>query len=119
MVKLAVALLLSCFCLTGCWIHGQGSTIGYVTTVEDTSFFFEWDTIWFRVETGTYSSMQSTPEPYAIHTHKVQLKKRLLETCRKNQKIELIYNAHTLMAHGTANDEVIDFKIIPINEEGE
>lgn len=107
-----LVLLVMCLSLTGCWVHGQGSTIGFVTTVEDTSVFFGWDTVWFRVETGTYSSMQSKPEPYAILNTKTELKQRLLDTCRKNQKIELIYNNHVYMTHNEARGEVIDFRVI-------
>ena len=106
-----LVLILCCFLLAGCWIHGQGSTVGYVTTIEDTSVIFRWDAVWFRVETGTYSSMQSQPEVYAIRTSNKKLKEELLETCRKNQKIELIFNKHVRTV-AKSNDEVVDFKII-------
>ena len=97
--------------LSGCWIHGEGSTVGFVTTVEDTSVILGWDTVWFRVETGTYSSMQSQPEEYAILASNKALKEQLLETCRNNQKIELIFQNHVVnMAKSTS--EVIGFKII-------
>jgi len=98
--------------LSGCWTHGQGSTVGYVTTVEDTSVVFGWDTVWFRVETGTYSSMQSEPEQYAILNTSAELKERLLETCRANQKIELLYQKHVVLAHSATDDEVIGFQVI-------
>jgi len=111
-MKRLIGLLIAVMMLSGCLIVGQGSTIGFVTTVEDTSLMFGWDTVWFRVETGTYSSMQSQPEPYAIQTECVKLKGELLDTCRKNQKIELIYKRHAFMAHGKARGEVIGFNVI-------
>jgi len=106
--------LLMLFCiplLSGCLIHGQGSTVGYVTTIEDTSVLFGWDAVWFRVETGTYSSMQSQPEAYSILNSNATLKEQLLETCRKNQKIELIFQQHIFCA-GKSEDEVVGFKVI-------
>jgi hypothetical protein len=106
-----LSLFTCCLLLCGCWVYGQGSTIGYVTTVEGTSLVFHWDTVWFRVETGTYSSMQSQPEAYAIKKENIELKKQLLETCRKNQKIELIYQKH-LWSMARSDDEIIGFKII-------
>ena len=106
-----VMLLLLCLVISGCWIHGQGSTVGYVTTVEDTSVFMGWDTVWFRVETGTYSSMQSQPEEYAILNSDTKLKEELLETCRRNQKIELIFQSHVINT-AKSKDEVIGFKVI-------
>ena len=97
--------------ISGCWIKGEGSSIGYITSVEDTSVVFGWDTVWFRVETGTYSSMQSQPEAYAILNSNKLLKEQLLETARKNQKIELIFQSH-IWNVAKSNDEVIGFKII-------
>ena len=109
-MKILIVLAL-CLILSGCLVHGQGNTIGFVTTVEDTSLVYSWDTVWFRVETGTYSSMQSQPEPYSIHTENTQLKEQLLDTCRKNQKIELIYNQHTFIV-SNGRGEVIGFNIL-------
>lgn len=98
-------------CLSGCWTYGKSSTVGYVTTVEDTSLILGWDTVWFRVETGTYSSMQSQPEAYAILASNISLKEGLLNTCKNNQKIELIYQKH-VQNMAKSNDEVIGFNII-------
>ena len=106
-----IAIISMCFMVSGCWVKGQGRTVGYVTTVEDTSVVFGWDTLWFRVETGTYSSMQSQPEKYAIKHSNMELQNALLETCRKNQKIELIYNAHVRTV-AKSDDEVVGFNII-------
>ena len=106
-----IGIVVMCLALSGCWIHGEGSTIGYVTTVEDTSVIWGWDTVWFRVETGTYSSMQSQPEAYAILSSSKQLKEQLLETCRNNQKIELVFQNHVINI-AKSNSEVIGFKII-------
>ena len=111
MKKLLLVLLLAVLC-SGCVIQGKGSTIGYVTTIEDTSFILGWDTVWFRVETGTYSSMQSIPEPYQILTTNEALKEQLLDTCRKNQKIELIYQKHVFTTYSRSNGEAIAFRIL-------
>ena len=110
-IVLVIALGLFVSIMSGCWIHGQGSTVGYITTVEDTSVILGWDTVWFRVETGTYSSMQSQPEEYAILASNTILKEQLLDTCRKNQKIELIFQQH-VGNMAKSHDEVIAFKIL-------
>lgn len=105
------SLILICILLSGCYIYGQGRTIGYVTTIEAGNIepFFAWDTVWFRVETGTMSSMQSQPEQYAILRSNEELKEKLLKTMKTHQKIELIYQKHLVTAHHGSNDEVIGF----------
>jgi 2-polyprenyl-6-methoxyphenol hydroxylase-like FAD-dependent oxidoreductase len=114
---LAVLLVVVLACaFSGCWIHGTGSSVGYITTVEDTSVILGWDTVWFRVETGTYSSMQSQPEAYTILASNTILKEQLLETCRKNQKIELIFQQH-VVNFAKSKDEVIGFKVLTLNKQ--
>lgn len=116
MKKLLFVLLAVCVCFaaSGCLVHGNGSSIGYVTTVEDTSVVLGWDTVWFRVETGTFSSMQSRPEAYAIRSDYSELKEELLETCRKNEKIELLFRKHLWSMSNAASSrgEIIGYKVI-------
>jgi len=108
---LVLIVIMVCFCSSGCFVKGQGRTVGYVTTIEDTSVIFGWDTVWFRVETGTFSSAQSQPEAYGILHSNMTLQNALMETCRKHQKIELIYDAH-IRTVAKSNDIAIGFNVI-------
>ena len=112
-MKKLLLIIIACLLLSGCWIKGQGRSVGYVTTVETESVlpWFQWDTVWFRVETGTMSSMQSKPEQYAILRNKIQLKNALMDTVKKHQKIEILYNQHVANA-AASPDEIVDFTII-------
>lgn len=111
MIKVLI-LLLICFMLSGCFIQGTGRSVGYVTSVEDASLLFNWGTVWFRVETGTYSSMQSSPDVYVIDRSNKQLIESLAETSRKNQIIEITYNKHFMLARKGTKDEIINFKVL-------
>jgi len=109
-MKKYLLLLICCIFLSGCWSYGDGSTVGYVTTVESGIF---WDSVWFRVETGTMSSMQSKPESYAISKDNSQLKEELMTTCKNHQKIELKYRKHIFLAHIGQKDVIVGFAVIP------
>jgi len=103
-----------CLLLCGCLIKpGQGRSVGYITTIEPGALFMSsWDYVWFRVETGTYSSMQSQPDKYIINRNtNVELKEALIETIRKHQKIELIFVSHCVTI-ASSDVEVVGFKII-------
>jgi hypothetical protein len=86
-------------------------SVGYVTTIEADTLVFQWDKVWFRVETGTVSSAQSQPEAYSIRRSNRHLKEMLMDTVRKHQKVEIIYNQHILSA-ASSKDEIVGFSVI-------
>jgi hypothetical protein len=99
-----------CFCFSGCWIYGDGASVGYVTTVEDGVF---WNSVWFRADLES-----SNTDAYAIRKNNYELKKQLLETSRNKQRIEILYKKHVSMARmggkgdEVRSDEIVGFKII-------
>jgi len=104
--KLIMIIAMSCM-LSGCWIYGQGSTIGYITTVEDGIF---WDSVWIRADVTS-----SQTNGYAIRKGQGDLRRDLLKASEEHQKVELHFLKHVSMARmsdDSNSDEVISYRII-------
>ena len=90
--------------LSGCWIYGEGRTIGYITTVDDGIF---WDAVWIRAELES-----SQTDAYCIRKFNYKIKEELLEISRKKQRVELYYKKHIVTASAGVSDEVVSYRII-------
>ncbi len=106
LLKLATIIIISCM-LSGCWIYGEGRTVGYITTVEDGIF---WDTVWIRADVTS-----SQTNGYAIRKSKETLRKELLKTSEEYQKVELHFKKHIFMARSLSqdvlSDEIVGYKL--------
>ena len=105
-MRILIALIL-CIVLSGCWIYGEGSTVGYITTVEDGIF---WNTVWIRADVSS-----SQTNGYAIRKGERDLRKQLLKIAEEHKKVELYFKKHIGMARmgdDVLTDEIIDYKII-------
>ena len=104
--KLVMVLAVSCL-LSGCWIYGEGSTIGYITTVEDGIF---WDTVWIRADVTS-----SQTNGYAIRKSQRDLRRDLLKASEEHQKVKLQFKKHVGMARwddDSKSDEIVGYRII-------
>jgi len=104
-MKRLILIVVCCLMLTGCWRYGEGQTVGYVTTTESGII---WDLVWIRAELES-----SETNAYCINKANKELKKALLETSKKKQRIELSYYNHIGIASiASSIGEVISFEII-------
>lgn len=104
MKKLLMVLI--CLCCVGCLYVGKGSSVGYVTTVEEGII---WDFVWFRAD---YSS--SNTDLWVIEKSQTELKSRLLDSSKNKQRVEILYNKHFALATVVENvvGEIKEFKVV-------
>lgn len=106
MRKLLIILMFVPF-LCGCWVYGEGTTVGYVTTVEAGIF---WDTVWIRADMAS-----SQTNAYAIRKSERELKNNLIKTAEEHKKVEIKFMKHVNMARCGDNvnsDEIISYKVL-------
>ena len=65
-ILITVILLAGLLLLSGCWVYGQGQTVGYVYAVDDGAF---WDIVWYK------SSLESSQSDcYLLQNDEKRLK---------------------------------------------
>jgi hypothetical protein len=103
-----ISLLLMVLLFSGCWQYSEGTTIGYVTTVEGGIF---WDTVFVRAELES-----SNTNGYAIRKSSRELKEKLLQSSRDKQRVEILFSKHIGMARiceeSCPSDEIISFNLV-------
>lgn len=102
-ILLVVSALVLVMSLSGCWIYGEGRSVGYITTVEDGIF---WNTAFLRAELES-----SNTDAYAINKDNEALKDSLLGFANTKTRIEIRYKKHIMTSH-SSNDEIVGYKII-------
>ena len=103
-----IGLLLIIMLFSGCWQYSEGTTVGYVTTVEGGVF---WDSVFIRAEFES-----SNTDGYAIRKKENELKEKLLQSSRDRQRIEVRYLKHLGMMRAChtscPSDEIVSFNVV-------
>jgi len=93
------------FLLTGCFIFGQGSSYGYITTVEDG---FWWNRAYIRAELES-----SNTDCYVIKKSDDFMYDNLKRLAESKQRVEIQYERHVFtMSSECNNDEIVGYRVI-------
>ena len=105
-ILITVILLAGLLLLSGCWVYGQGQTVGYVYAVDDDVL---WDIVWYK------SSLESSESDcYVIKNDELKQKLRQVSG---DQKVKLYYKRHiatwdSCSEKTKTNDEIYDFEVL-------
>jgi hypothetical protein len=107
-IILGIELLLLIILMTGCFIYGQGQSIGYIYAIDDG---IVWDKAYFK------PSMESTETDCYLISHNNNLIKDNLKMLKQNVQIKIIYDKHlgTLSSCNgdtDTNDEIINYEVL-------